>query len=68
VGSRDGWREPHLRLLRTLAIIVILALLAWIVVVEPGPNDTGAIGTLLGSLLILLGFEALVRFPPGGKP
>ena len=43
-----------------------LVLIAWLVVVEDGPNDTGAIGTLVGSLLVLLGFEAGVRWPGGG--
>ena len=62
----NGWREPHLRLLRSAAALVILVLIAWLVVVEDGPNDTGAIGTLVGSLLVLLGFEAGVRWPGGG--
>ncbi|HEY3546885.1 MAG TPA: hypothetical protein VGK17_12480 [Propionicimonas sp.] len=64
--AADGWREPRLRLLRTLAVIVILALLVWLVAFEPGPTDTGAVGTLAGALLVILGFEALIRLP--GKP
>ena len=65
--ASDGWREPRLRLLRTAAVIVILALLVWLVAVEDGPTDTGAVGTLAGAMLVILGFEALVRLP-GGKP
>ena len=60
----DGWSNPYLQRLRTLAIVVILTLLVWVVMAENGPNDTGAIGTLGGMLLVLLGFEALVRWPP----
>jgi hypothetical protein len=60
----DGWHDPYLRRLRTVAIVVILALLVWVVVGETGPNDLGATGTLGGMLLVLLGFEALLRWPP----
>jgi hypothetical protein len=66
VANRDGWRDPHLRRLRTVAFVVLSALLVWVVVVEAGPNDLGATGTLGGMLLVLLGFEALVRWPPQG--
>jgi hypothetical protein len=41
---------------------VVLGLLVWLVVVEPA-NDTGAIGTLIGALLVILGFETLMRGP-----
>jgi hypothetical protein len=66
VAGSEGWHEPRLRLLRSVALVVILVLLAWLVVFEDGPNDTGAIGTLIGALLVILGFEALIRLP--GKP
>ena len=62
--SGDGWSNPYLSRLRTLAIVVILALLVWVIVAEQGPNDLGAIGTMGGMLLVLLGFEALLRWPP----
>ena len=65
-SGRDGWRDPYLRRLRTVAFVLIGALLAWVIVAESGPNDTGAIGTLGGMLLVLLGFEFLTRWPPGG--
>ena len=66
--SGNGWREPRLQLLRSMAVLGILFLLVWIVVVEEGPNDTGAVGTLVGALLVLLGFEAGLRLPrAGGK-
>lgn len=58
----DGWRDPYLRRVRTVAVLVICALLVWVVAVEQGPNDLGATGTLGGMLLVLLGFEALTRW------
>jgi len=61
--SGNGWREPRLQLLRSIAAIFILLLLAWLIVVEDGPNDLAAVGTLLGGLLVLLGFEAGLRLP-----
>jgi len=60
--SPNGWREPRLRVLRTVAALVVLGLLVWLVIVEPD-NDTGAIGTMIGALLVLLGFETLMRGP-----
>jgi len=61
--SGNGWREPRLQLLRSIAVLGVLFLLVWIVVVEDGPNDLAAVGTLLGALLVLLGFEAGLRIP-----
>ena len=63
-SGRDGWRDPYLRRLRTVAFFVLAALLVWVIVAEPGPNDIATTGTLGGMLLVLLGFEALVRWPP----
>lgn len=63
-SGRDGWRDPYLRRLRTVAFIVLAALLVWVIVAEPGPNDIAATGTIGGMLLVLLGFEALTRWPP----
>ena len=63
--ASGGWREPRLRFLRSAAAVLLLALLFWLVVLEDGPNDLAAIGTLVGALLVLLGFEAGIRIPPG---
>lgn len=65
MSSNGSWtgRDPRLRLLRTVAGFVILGLLAF-VVLDPAPNDLGTLGTLTGALLVLLGFEAGVRWPP----
>jgi hypothetical protein len=62
VAGDPGWRDPRLGMLRVAGFIVIAALLVWVVVVEDGPNDLAAIGTLLGSLMVLLGFGALVKW------
>lgn len=61
--SPNGWREPRLRLLRSLAVVVMLGLLVWLVIFEGGPTDTGAVGTLVGAMLVILGFEGLLRGP-----
>lgn len=64
MAGDPGWREPRLSLLRTAAVLVICALLVWVVAVEEGPNDIATLGSLLGALMVLLGFAALVQFPP----
>ena len=61
-----GWREPRLSALRTAALAVILFLLVWVVVVEPGPNDLSAIGTLGGFMVVILGYGT-VLFRRGGR-
>lgn len=62
-NGRDGWRDPYLRRLRTVAFVVLASLLVWVVVAEPGSNDIAATGTIGGMLLVLLGFEALTQWP-----
>ena len=60
----DGWEEPHLARLRSAAALALLILLILLVVVEDGPNDIAAIGTTMGGLLVLLGYEAGLRRGP----
>jgi len=55
-GDGGDWRDPRVNLLRSAAVAVILGLLVWLVVVETGPNDVSTVGTLLGSLIVILGF------------
>ena len=64
-----GWTggDRDLRRLRTLAVVVILALLAYVIINRNAPTDLGVVGTLVGALLVALGFEAGIRWP-GGKP
>lgn len=60
-------RDPRLRTLRTLALIVVLCLLVYTIVFDPEP-DAVSIGTLAGVLLVVLGFEVGVNWPKGGPP
>ena len=60
-GNGNGWRDPRLSLLRAAAVAVLLGLLVWLVVVETGPNDVSAMGTIVGSLLVVLGFAQWKR-------
>lgn len=66
----NGWtgKDPYLRRLRSLAVAVILALLGYTVVSAP-ESATVTIGTLVGALLVVLGFEVGLRWPdrPGKK-
>ena len=45
-GAQREGREPRLGLLRTAGVIVVCALMVWVIVVESGPNDLGALGAL----------------------
>lgn len=63
-GDGNGWRDPYLRKVRTVAFVILASLLVWVIVVEPGPNDLATTGTIGGMLLVLLGYEALTRWPP----
>lgn len=72
MAARDGWREPRLALLRTVAVGVGLGLLIWSVVVAPifapdGKVDLGTVGYLCGFVISMLLFEGAVRWPPLGK-
>lgn len=61
MSGDSGWREPRIRLLRTAAFVVLASLLVFAVV-----NDAVATaGLLVGALMVLLGFEGILRWPPG---
>lgn len=65
-GSWNGG-DPRLRLLRTVAAFVLLGLLVY-VVIGPSTTDVTTLGTLLGALLVDLGFEVGIRWPTlGGR-
>lgn len=53
--------ETRQGVLRAAAVAVVLCLLVWVVAVEPGSNDISAMGTLIGCLIVLLGYVK-----PGG--
>lgn len=67
MASSWNGRDPRLRTLRSISAMTILVLLA-IVVLDGQPNDPATVGSLVGALLIVLGFEAGVRWPTGGGP
>jgi hypothetical protein len=60
-------RDPRLRLLRSLAFVVILALFAYVVVI-PEARDLETLGTLTGLLVVFGGFEGGIRWFRGGPP
>ena len=60
-----GWRDPRIRLLRSIAALVTLGLIGY-VVLDDRSDDLATLGTLAGVLLVTLGFEAGIRFPRGG--
>lgn len=63
MGGNGSWtgRDPRLRWLRTVAVLVLLVLIA-VIILDDRPNDPATLGTLVGALLVTLGFE-LVRLP-----
>lgn len=67
----NGWRkgrDPVQRWLRVVTIIVMLAVLVYLSVTPSSGTDRVVIITLaLGSVLLLLGYEGVVRLPIIGK-
>lgn len=63
-GSWTG-RDTALRRLRTVAAIVILCLIAY-VIIDPADDPATTVGSLVGALLVVLGFEAGINWPKGG--
>jgi hypothetical protein len=64
-GSWTG-RDPNLRFLRSAAALVILGLVTY-TVIDPGEDSIVTLGTLVGALLVVLGFEAGVNWPKGDQ-
>lgn len=64
-GSWTG-KDPRLRFLRTAAAIVILGLVVY-TVLDPAEDSIVTLGTLIGALLVVLGFEAGVNWPKGDQ-
>lgn len=62
----NGWtgRDPQLRFLRTAAALVIMGLLTY-TVIDGRTNDPATFGTLMGALLVVLGFEVGMRWKNG---
>lgn len=69
-GSGNGWRDGHDPAQRILRITSGLVTLAVFVVMALDPARAGNLGALAlaaGVLLVLLGYESLVRLPIIGK-
>jgi hypothetical protein len=62
MAGDSGWRDPRVRSLRTVAFLVLAALLVFTVVSDAVATS----GLLVGALMVLLGFEGIIRWPPGG--
>jgi hypothetical protein len=66
----NGWRsgkDPIQRWLRIVATIVCLVVFAWLAL-DPARRDWPTLTIALGALLVLLGYEAIVRLPYLGRP
>jgi hypothetical protein len=66
----NGWRsgrDPIQRWLRIIASIVCLVVFAWLAL-DPSRRDWPTLTIALGALLVLLGYEAIVRLPYLGRP
>lgn len=66
----NGWRtgrDPIQRWLRIIATVVCLVVFAWLAL-DPSRRDWPTLTIALGALLVLLGYEAIVRLPYLGRP
>jgi hypothetical protein len=65
----NGWRagrDPIQRWLRIIASVVCLIVFAWLAL-DPSRRDWPTLTIALGALLVLLGYEAIVRLPYLGR-
>lgn len=70
MASDNGWRsgrDPIQRWLRIIASLVCLVVFAWLAL-DPARRDWPTLTIALGALLVLLGYEAIVRLPYLGRP
>ncbi|HSW42693.1 MAG TPA: hypothetical protein VLM76_09315 [Patescibacteria group bacterium] len=61
----NGWRgghDPIQRWLRAVTAVACLVVFVWLAV-DPARRDWPTLTIALGALLILLGYEAIVRLP-----
>jgi hypothetical protein len=63
----NGWRkgyDPIQRWLRVLTTLVVLGVFVYLVVGDPRPDrDLPTLALALGAVLVLLGYEGVVRLP-----
>jgi len=70
MAGDNGWRtgrDPIQRWLRIVASLVCLVVFAWLAL-DPARRDWPTLTIALGALLVLLGYEAIVRLPYLGRP
>ena len=66
----NGWRDgtdPIQRWLRVVTTVVVLSVFVWIAVGDSRHDDVLVLALALGALLMLLGYEGVVRLPYIGK-
>jgi peptidoglycan/LPS O-acetylase OafA/YrhL len=65
--SENGWRsgrDPIQRWLRVITTLVVLAVFVYLVVSDnAGTRDLPTLALALGAVLVLLGYEGVVRLP-----
>jgi hypothetical protein len=61
-GGKGNGRDPAVRRLRIIAATVFLLLTAFIVL-DGQPDNVATLGTLVGAMLVTLGFEVGLRMP-----
>jgi peptidoglycan/LPS O-acetylase OafA/YrhL len=65
--ATNGWRsgrDPIQRWLRAITTIVVLAVFVYLVVDDnSGTRDLPTLALALGAVLVLLGYEGVVRLP-----
>lgn len=63
----NGWRsgsDPAQRVLRIVSSVVVLGVFTFLAVrSDRGIDDLGVIALAVGTLLVLLGYEGLIRLP-----
>lgn len=68
----NGWRsggDPAQRILRIVSAIVVLAVFTYLSIsTDRSIDDLGVITLAVGVLLVLLGYEGIVRLPWIGSP
>lgn len=62
ISVSNGWtgKDPWLRKLRAVVALTLLGLVVYAVVFQ---RDIATLGTIVGALLVALGFEASLRWP-----
>lgn len=66
----NGWRDgsdPIQRWLRVVTTVTVLGVFVWIALGEDRNNDILVLALALGALLVLLGYEGIVRLPYIGR-